>query len=156
MTDQNPIGYHARVTVRWSDMDAFAHINHARMVTLLEEARIEWLLSSGVEPAERPSNSGDANESLIKSALIANVNISYKKPLRHSDSPLDITLWFERVRSVDFTIGYEVRAAGAAADSPPAVLASTQMAMVDVGSETLRRITPDEKEYLARWTRQRP
>lgn len=135
-------GYTARITVRWSDMDAFAHINHARMVTLLEEARIEWLRSE------------DANESLIKSALIVNVNISYKKPLRHSHSPLLITLWFERVRSVDFTIGYEVRAAGAPADSSPAVVATTQMAMVDVGSETLRRITAEEKTYLARWTRQ--
>jgi acyl-CoA thioester hydrolase len=154
VTDDNKIGYHARVTVRWSDMDAFHHINHARMVTLLEEARIEWLLSTGVEPAERPDKARDeANESLIKSALIANVNISYKKPLRHSDSPLDITLWFEKVRSVDFTIGYEVRAAGAAEGSPPAVVATTQMAMVDVGSESLRRITADEKAYLARWTR---
>lgn len=143
-TDNPTTGYHATITVRWSDMDAFAHINHARMVTLLEEARIEWLLSEG-----------EANESLIKSALIANVNISYKKPLRHSDSPLDITLWFEKVRSVDFTIGYEVRAAGAAADSAPAVLATTQMAMVDVGSESLRRISAEEKKYLARWTRHR-
>ncbi|OLT33514.1 thioesterase [Rhodococcus sp. CUA-806] len=136
------IGYTARVSVRWSDMDAFAHINHARMVTLLEEARIDWLLSEE-----------DANESLIKSALIANVNIAYKKPLRHSDSPLNITLWFDRVRSVDFTIGYEVRAADAPTDSAPAVVATTQMAMVDIGSETLRRITAEEKAYLARWTR---
>lgn len=137
-------GFHATITVRWSDMDAFAHINHARMVTLLEEARIEWLLSAG-----------EANESLIKSALIVNVNISYKKPLRHADSPLDVTLWFEKVRNVDFTIGYEVRAAGAATGSPPAVVATTQMAMVDVGSERLRRISADEKAYLATWTRQR-
>ena len=36
-------GFHAEVVVRWSDMDAFQHINHARMVTLLEEARIPWL-----------------------------------------------------------------------------------------------------------------
>jgi acyl-CoA thioester hydrolase len=138
----DPVGYHATVTVRWSDMDAFAHINHARMVTLLEEARIEWLLSEG-----------EANESLIKSALIANVTIAYKKPLRHSDGPLDVTLWFEKVRAVDFTIGYEVRAAGAAPDSPPAVVANTRMAMVDVGAETLRRIAPEEKAYLVRWTR---
>jgi acyl-CoA thioester hydrolase len=137
-------GFHATITVRWSDMDAFAHINHARMVTLLEEARIEWLFSAG-----------EANESLIKSALIVNVNISYKKPLRHADSPLDVTLWFEKVRNVDFTIGYEVRAAGAAAGSPPAVVATTRMAMVDVGSERLRRISADEKAYLATWTRQR-
>ncbi|KAF0964967.1 hypothetical protein MLGJGCBP_01839 [Rhodococcus sp. T7] len=36
-------GFHAEVEVRWSDMDVFQHINHARMVTLLEEARIPWL-----------------------------------------------------------------------------------------------------------------
>ena len=28
-------GFHTAVEVRWSDMDAFQHINHARMVTLL-------------------------------------------------------------------------------------------------------------------------
>mgnify|MGYP002129822987 CR=1 FL=1 len=28
-------------------MDAFQHINHARMVTLLEEARIPWLFEDG-------------------------------------------------------------------------------------------------------------
>ena len=33
--------------VRWSDMDVFQHINHARMVTLLEEARIPWLFHDG-------------------------------------------------------------------------------------------------------------
>ena len=36
-------GYLVKVPVRWSDMDVFQHINHARMVTLLEEARIPWL-----------------------------------------------------------------------------------------------------------------
>ncbi|MET0316450.1 MAG: thioesterase family protein, partial [Rhodococcus fascians] len=55
MTNSKP-GYHATITVRWSDMDAFAHINHARMVTLLEEARIEWLLSTGDAPGERPED----------------------------------------------------------------------------------------------------
>ena len=43
--------YTAQVEVRWSDMDAFGHINHARMVTLMEEARIQWLLSAGEEYA---------------------------------------------------------------------------------------------------------
>lgn len=142
MTNDEEIGYHATVHVRWSDMDAFAHINHARMVTLLEEARIEWLLSAD-----------EADRSLIQSALIVNVNITYKKPLRHADGPLDITLWFERVRAAEFTIGYEVRGAGAAPNSAPAVLATTRMATVDVGAETLRRLSPGERAYLARWTR---
>ena len=42
----------AQVPVRWSDMDAFGHINHARMVTLMEEACVDWLLS----PRDRSTN----------------------------------------------------------------------------------------------------
>ena len=33
-----PRRFHAKVDIRWSDMDVFQHVNHARMVTLLEEA----------------------------------------------------------------------------------------------------------------------
>ena len=36
-------GFVAPVHVRWSDMDMYQHINHATMVTLLEEARIPFL-----------------------------------------------------------------------------------------------------------------
>ena len=47
----NDFAFVAEVGVRWSDMDAFGHINHARMVTLMEEARIAWLLSAGEDYA---------------------------------------------------------------------------------------------------------
>ena len=30
----------AQVPLRWTDQDAYRHVNHARTVTLLEEARI--------------------------------------------------------------------------------------------------------------------
>jgi acyl-CoA thioester hydrolase len=33
----------APVHVRWSDIDSYQHINHATMVTILEEARIPFL-----------------------------------------------------------------------------------------------------------------
>ena len=59
----NDFAFVAEVGVRWSDMDAFGHINHARMVTLMEEARIAWLLSAGEDYAP-----------LITSAMIASGN----------------------------------------------------------------------------------
>uniref|UniRef100_UPI0021F3A2C3 acyl-CoA thioesterase n=1 Tax=Mycolicibacterium hippocampi TaxID=659824 RepID=UPI0021F3A2C3 len=31
------------VQVRWSDIDMYQHINHATMVTILEEARVQFL-----------------------------------------------------------------------------------------------------------------
>ncbi|MFW0789668.1 acyl-CoA thioesterase [Gordonia sp. CPCC 205333] len=133
----------ATVPVRWSDMDAFGHVNHARMVTLMEEARIEWLLSAGEE-----------YQPLIKSAMIVHVDIRYQAQLRHEDSPLRIGMWIKGFRSVDFTIGYEIRANGSLAQqTKPACVASTQMAVVDIEAHSLRRLTPTEKDYLRQWSR---
>ncbi|WP_353360158.1 hypothetical protein [Mycobacterium sp.] len=36
-------GFVAPAHVRWSDIDSYQHINHATMVTILEEARIPFL-----------------------------------------------------------------------------------------------------------------
>ena len=41
MTGQQ--GFIAPVHVRWSDIDMYQHINHATMVTILEEARVPFL-----------------------------------------------------------------------------------------------------------------
>ncbi len=92
-------GFHAEVVVRWSDMDAFQHINHARMVTLLEEARIPWLFEDS-RPTVTLRDGG---------AVIADLHVRYRGQLRHDDSPLDVFMWVEKVRAVDFTIAYEVR-----------------------------------------------
>ncbi|MFD3813289.1 MULTISPECIES: acyl-CoA thioesterase [unclassified Rhodococcus (in: high G+C Gram-positive bacteria)] len=135
-------GFHTEVMVRWSDMDVFQHINHARMVTLLEEARIPWLFADG-----RPT------QSLREGAVIADLHVRYRRQLRHSDGPLDIMMWTEKVRAVDFTIGYEVRPGGAPADSAPAVIASTQIAAFDIDTQRLRRLDDHEREFLLRWRR---
>ncbi|MGH8967810.1 MAG: acyl-CoA thioesterase, partial [Actinomycetes bacterium] len=37
--------YVTKVLPRWSDMDVYGHVNHARTVTLLEEARIQLLFA---------------------------------------------------------------------------------------------------------------
>lgn len=132
----------AEIPVRWSDMDAFGHINHARMITLMEEARVAWLLSAG-----------ELYAPLIKSAMIVTVEIRYQAQLRHEDSPLSISMWIKDFRSVDFTIGYEIRSAQAEAGTKPACVASTQMAVVDVENQRLRRLTQVEKGYLTQWTR---
>lgn len=140
--DQEPVGYDAFVTVRWSDMDVYQHINHARMVTLLEEARIGWLLSEG-----------RAYASLIASAFIADIRVRYHAQLRHADSPLRVTMWIEKHRAVDFTVGYEVRGVAAAPTDPPSVTATTQLAVADLAAQRLRRITGEERAYLERWSR---
>jgi acyl-CoA thioester hydrolase len=139
VTEQH--GFTAPVHVRWSDIDMYQHINHATMVTILEEARIPFLL----EPF------GD--EITTIGLLIAEVNISYKAQLRLVDSPLQVTMWSKRVRAVDFTVGYEVRSVGAPPDSRPAVIADTQLAAVHIEEQRLQRLSEQQREYLQRWAR---
>ncbi|WP_196812257.1 thioesterase family protein [Nocardia sp. CNY236] len=128
------------VDIRWSDMDVFQHVNHARMVTLLEEARIPWLFEDG-----RPT------AALREGCVLADLRVRYRGQLRHEDTPLDIAMWIQQLRAVDFTIGYEVRAAAAEPDSAPAVIASTQIAAFDMQTQRLRRLTGPEAGYLSEW-----
>ncbi|WP_168702736.1 acyl-CoA thioesterase [Gordonia paraffinivorans] len=135
-------GYVVEVPVRWSDMDVYQHINHARMVTLLEEARIPWLFLDG-----RPT------APLRDGCLVADLHVRYQAQLRHSEGPLKVTMYVERLRAVDFTVGYEVRAAGAAPDSKPAVVARTQLVSFDVDAQRVTRLTPEQKAYLGSFRR---
>lgn len=114
----------------------YQHINHATMVTLLEEARIPFLR----EPF------GATIDTI--GLLIADVSISYKGQLRLVDSPLQVTMWSKRVRAVDFTIGYEVRSLNAAPDSKPAVIGETQLAAVHIAGQRLERLTAEQRGYL--------
>jgi acyl-CoA thioester hydrolase len=134
-------GFVAPVHVRWSDIDMYQHINHATMVTILEEARIPFL--------REPFGADIRTIGL----LIAEVNIAYKGQLRLVDSPLQVTMWAKRVRAVDFTIGYEVRRPLETPDIKPSVIAETQLAAVHIKEQRLERLSPAQRDYLRHWMR---
>lgn len=129
------------VPVRWSDIDMYQHINHATMVTILEEARVPFL-SEAFGPTITTTG-----------LLIAEVTVSYKGQLRLVDSPLQVTIWVDRLRAVDFTLGYEVRSVNADPESRPAVIAKTQLAAFDIDEQRLVRLSPEHRDYLQRWLR---
>jgi acyl-CoA thioester hydrolase len=134
-------GFVAAVPVRWSDIDMYQHVNHATMVTILEEARVPFL---------RDAFGADITTTGL---LIADVRVSYKGQLRLTDSPLQVTMWVKRLRAVDFTVGYEVRSVGADPASRPAVIAETQLAAFHIDDQRLVRLSPQHREYLQRWLR---
>ncbi|MGO9508887.1 MAG: acyl-CoA thioesterase [Mycobacterium sp.] len=114
------VGFVAPVPVRWSDIDMYQHVNHATMVTILEEARVPFL-------KER-----FGADITTVGLLIADVRVTYKDQLRLVDSPLQVTMWTKRLRAVDFTLGYEVRSVSADPESKPAVIAESQLAAVHI------------------------
>ena len=134
-------GFVAPVPVRWSDIDMYQHINHATMVTILEEARVPFLRDAF------------AADFATIGLLIADVRVTYKGQLRLVDSPLQVTIWVTRLRAVDFTLGYAVRSVSAAPESKPAVIAETQLAAVHIDEQRLVRLAPHHREYLQQWLR---
>ncbi len=129
------------VPVRWSDIDMYQHVNHATMVTILEEARVPFLHEPFV------------NDIDTIGLLIAEVNVKYKGQLRLMDSPLQVTIWVNRLRAVDFNLGYEVRSVHADPDSKPAVIGETQLAAFNISEQKLVRLLPHHRAYLERFQR---
>jgi acyl-CoA thioester hydrolase len=135
------VGFVTPVPVRWSDIDMYQHVNHATMVTILEEARVPFL---------KDAFGADITSTGL---LIADVRVTYKAQLRLADSPLQVTIWVRRLRAVDFTLGYEVRSVTADLESKPAVIAESQLAAFHIEEQRLVRLSPPHREYLARWVR---
>jgi acyl-CoA thioester hydrolase len=135
------VGYLAPVLVRWSDIDMYQHVNHATMVTILEEARVPFLKDAF------------AADITTTGLLIADVRVTYKGQLRLTDSPLQVNIWVKRLRAVDFTLGYEVRSVNADRESKPAVIAESQLAAFHIEEQRLVRLSPHHREYLQRWLR---
>ena len=81
---------HVPIKLRWSDLDAYGHVNNAAMLTLLEESRISvfWNGELGVEGvSDTASGGGDTV------TLIGRQEVEYLAPIPYLREPLDVQLW---------------------------------------------------------------
>jgi acyl-CoA thioester hydrolase len=123
------------VAVRWSDMDVYGHVNNARVVTLLEEARTELLFNEG---ARRGA------QFLAEGVVVVELRVRYRQPLVYTARPVRVRLWVSELRAASFTLDYVVT--GTDGD---AVNARTQLAAYDTGAQRPRRLIPAERVFLA-------
>lgn len=131
----------AQVPVRWTDQDAYQHINHARTVTLLEEARIALLFDAAGEQGVTGFADG---------LLVAGLNVEYRRQVPYRNRPLRVGVWIDELRAASFRICYEMHD-GPDADDPVAAAAWTRMALVDLSTNRPRRLTGPERDFLGRW-----
>ena len=86
------------VAVRWSDLDAYGHVNNARFLTLYEEARVAMFFVGA-----RDHGLGSFEEGIV----IARHEIDYLRPVDYSD-PVRIELWISELRTARFTVDYRL------------------------------------------------
>lgn len=140
------------VQLRWSDMDAYAHVNNVQMLTLLEEARIEvfWRHPAGpdgdVPPSAYPTAVLDAGPGADTSTLVARQEIQYVRPLPYRRAPVVVELWIGHLGGASIDVCYEVRDAPSSDEASTVfAVAVTTIVLVDPSTGTPRRLTPDER-----------
>ncbi|MEO3973906.1 thioesterase family protein [Streptomyces sp. CAU 1734] len=127
-----------RCPLRWSDMDAFGHVNNVVFLRYLEEARIDFMFR--LQP-------GDGSPSFSGGSVVARHEIDYVRPLVHRHEPVIVESWVTRISAASLTIAYEVKDAE---DSPQVyVRASTVVVPYNLEAGRPRRISAEEKEYLS-------
>ncbi|MEQ3554740.1 thioesterase family protein [Pseudonocardia nematodicida] len=130
----------AQVPLRWTDQDAYRHVNHARIVTLIEEARVALAFTGA---------GAEGLTGFASGLLVANLQVDYRRQLPWRAEPVRVEITVRELRAASFTLYYELHD-GPGADDPVAVTASTRMALYDLDAQRPRRLTEDERDYLKR------
>jgi len=134
------VTYVSLVRPRWTDMDVYHHINHASMVTLLEEARIPLLFNDAVKAGLTE---------LPKGIVVVRLEVSYKAPIVVTGQDIRVDIDLSQLRAASFTLGYRVHS-GPSETDPVAVTAETVLAPYDTVALRPRRLTQEESEFIKR------
>jgi acyl-CoA thioester hydrolase len=118
------------VHMRWSDMDAYRHINNGAYLAYLEQARVAMFFHR--------------HDGFSGGTVIARHEIDYLRPVVYHPEPLRLELWVENVRGARFTVRYEVFDG-----TELAARAATVCVPFNFTIDRPRRLTDEERGILA-------
>lgn len=121
--------------LRWSDMDAFQHVNNVVYLRYLEEARVDWMFN-------RAAAAG-VGEFESFGTVVARHEIAYKRPLVYRPEPVRVETWVTHLRHASFTLAYEV-----CDDAAVYAVASSVLVPYDLACGRPRRLSAIERDYL--------
>jgi len=127
-----PEPYRVSVSPRWSDQDLNGHVNHAAVVTLLEESRIQW----------RSTMPGPGTPG-VTPTVVAALELNYRRPVIHGQD-LTVELTVCRIGTTSFTLE-------CAASQGGKVAVDGRTVLVSVWPETgrARPLAEEERRWLA-------
>jgi acyl-CoA thioester hydrolase len=118
--------YEVEIPIRWSDMDVYGHVNNARVLTLIEEARVSWLfLNARSLGLER----------LTRGIVVAALGIRYRRPIDYR-ARLTVSMGVRDLRASSFEIDYRLTVP--AAVERDRLVVTAESTMVPVDPETFR------------------
>ena len=119
------------VQLRWSDPDSLGHVNHARALSLLEDARLAMI-------ADLPGDPG---------LILARLEVDYLRQLYYRvGERLVVRTAVTRVGTKSFTVRQEL-----AQDDKVAIRAVAVMVVFDFVADSSRALTDDERAHWSRY-----
>ncbi len=110
--------------VRWSDVDAYRHVNNVKYVEYFQEARLRYLM--------RMHQDGDEFGEIV----VARTDVDYKRPLFFRLAPYEVHSWVGHVGQSSFVIAAEIRDPDAAERDQ--LLATSRSVLVGFDRSTQR------------------
>jgi acyl-CoA thioester hydrolase len=105
--------------VRWSDVDAYRHVNNVKYFEYFQEARIQYLMDLHVKGEDWSEH------------VVARTDVDYRRPMLFRLEPYAVSSWISHIGTKSFVISAEIR-------DREEVLASAQVVMVTFDSRAQR------------------
>lgn len=119
------------VQLRWSDPDSLGHVNHARALSLIEDARLA--LGSGGPPGV--------------GLILARLEVDYLRQLYYRvGERLCVRSWVTRLGTKSFTVRQEL-----SQDGEVAIRADVVMVLFDFATDASRPMTEPERAHWSQY-----
>jgi acyl-CoA thioester hydrolase len=126
------------VPLRWSDMDAYGHVNNTQFLRLLEDARVAIL----------PRWFPEGLALLERGILVVRHEIEYRAQLDYRPEPVAVDVWVTRVGGASYDLGYIIRDPQGVGTGTVYAVAETSLALFDFATNAPRRATQVERDCL--------
>jgi acyl-CoA thioester hydrolase len=124
------------VQLRWSDPDSYGHVNHARALGLLEDARLAMAAGSpSVAVGRQPD------------IILARLEVDYLRQLHYrAGERLCVRSWLTRIGTKSLTMRQEL-----VQDDEVAIRLDAVLVVFDISSDSSRPLTDEERTFWGRY-----
>ena len=120
------------VQLRWSDPDVYGHVNHARALSLLEDARLAMGARAPGTPADGPPG-----------WILARLEVDYVRQLYYrAGERLTVRSWVSRLGTKSLTLRQELLQ-----DGEVAIRSDAVCVLFDHAADASRPLTAEERAY---------
>ncbi|MGZ4608663.1 MAG: acyl-CoA thioesterase [Actinomycetes bacterium] len=130
--------------LRWSDPDMLGHLNHARILSLVEDARMAFLSIS-------PTVSADRGRS-PRGVILARIEVDYLRQVRYRvGESLPVETWITKLGTKSLTMRQAL-----SQDGKVALRADAICVAFDYDADRSRPFDDDEREFWASYQDDKP